>query len=45
MAAGPIDIGGLPIPDSRPVFLAFLGFHIVAGLWCVLTGARGSARP
>ncbi|MDN5861801.1 MAG: hypothetical protein L0H84_24645 [Pseudonocardia sp.] len=40
-----IEIGGLPIPDGRPVFLAFLGVHIAAGLWCVVTGAvAASAR-
>lgn len=39
MAVSVIEIGGLPIPDDRPVFLAFLGVHIVAGLWCVVTGA------
>jgi hypothetical protein len=43
MAGSVIEIGGLPIPDDRPVFLAFLGVHIVAGLWCVVTGALAAS--
>lgn len=42
VAASPVEIGGLPIPDGRPVFLAFLGVHIAAGLWCVVTGAAAA---
>jgi hypothetical protein len=38
-----IQVGGLPIPDGRPVFLAVLGLHIAAGLWCVVTGALTAA--
>jgi hypothetical protein len=43
MAGSVIEIGGLPIPDDRPVFLAFLGVHIAAGLWCVVTGALAAS--
>lgn len=43
MAGSVIEVAGLPIPDDRPVFLAFLGIHIVAGLWCVVTGALAAS--
>ena len=43
MAGAVIEVGGLPIPDDRPVFLAFLGIHVAAGLWCVLTGALAAS--
>ena len=36
MAGSVIEVGGLPIPDDRPVFLAFLGIHVAAALWCVV---------
>ncbi len=39
MDGQPIQVGGLPIPDDRPVFLLCLGLHVAAGLWCVATGA------
>jgi hypothetical protein len=39
MAGQPIDLGGLPIPDDRPLFLVVLGVHVAAGLWCVAAGA------
>jgi hypothetical protein len=38
-----IEVGGLPIPDDRSVFLAFLGVHVAAGLWCVVTGALAAS--
>jgi len=45
MAGSVIEIGGLPIPDHGPLFLAFLGIHVAAGLWwCVVTGAPGGLR-
>lgn len=39
MVTQEIQIGDLPIPDARPIFLVVLGVHIAAGLWCVVTGA------
>ncbi len=39
MLAGPIVIGGLPIPDDRSAFLAVLAVHVVAGVVCVVAGA------
>ena len=43
MAGSVIEVGGLPIPDDRPVFLAFLGIHVAAGLWCVVSGALAAS--
>jgi hypothetical protein len=43
MAGSVIEVAGLPIPDDRPVFLVFLGFHVAAGLWCVVTGALAAS--
>jgi hypothetical protein len=37
-----IDIGGIEIPDSRPVFLAALAVHVLAGLISVIAGARAA---
>jgi hypothetical protein len=31
MLAGPVVIGGLPIPDDRSVFLVVLTVHVAAG--------------
>lgn len=33
------NIFGLEVPTTAPVFLAFVGVHITAGLICVITGA------
>lgn len=33
------DVFGVTVPETAPVFLAFLAVHIVAGLTCVVTGA------
>jgi hypothetical protein len=38
-----IQVGGLPIPDGRPVFLLVPGIHVAAGLWCVVTGALAAS--
>lgn len=37
-----IDIGGIEVPDSRPVFLAALALHVLAGLISVGAGARAA---
>ncbi|MFC0433132.1 hypothetical protein [Kutzneria buriramensis] len=45
MAAGQIVVGGLPIPDDRPIFLAVLAVHVGAASVCVVAGAlAASAR-
>ncbi|OLB76752.1 MAG: hypothetical protein AUI14_17645 [Actinobacteria bacterium 13_2_20CM_2_71_6] len=36
---GAIEIGGLVIPDSRPVFLAVLAVHVVGAAIAVVAGA------
>jgi hypothetical protein len=36
---GTVTILGLQIPDAGPIFLAALGFHVLAGLTCVVSGA------
>ncbi|MCS7484764.1 DUF2306 domain-containing protein [Umezawaea endophytica] len=42
MAIEPVVIGGIPIPDNRPVFLAVLGVHVVAGTAAVIAGAAAA---
>jgi len=32
-------VAGIPIPSTSPVFLALVGFHVLAGLTCVVAGA------
>jgi uncharacterized membrane protein len=32
-------VAGIPIPSASPVFLAVVGFHVLAGLTCVAAGA------
>jgi hypothetical protein len=32
-------IAGIEIPSTSPVFLTLVGFHVVVGLACVVTGA------
>jgi len=40
-----IEIFGLEIPDAGPVFLTALGFHVLAGTTCVISGGlAASAR-
>jgi hypothetical protein len=45
-----INILGIEVPSTNPVFLAFLAVHVVAGATCALTGAaaaltrKGSSR-
>ncbi|GAA3436270.1 DUF2306 domain-containing protein [Kutzneria kofuensis] len=39
MLADQIVVGGLPVPDDRPVFLAALAVHVAAGAGCVVAGA------
>jgi hypothetical protein len=37
-----INIGGLPIPDAGPVFLAVLAVHVLAASVCVVAGAAAA---
>jgi uncharacterized membrane protein len=39
MVAGRLVVGGLPIPDDRPLFLAVLAVHVVTAAVCVVAGA------
>jgi hypothetical protein len=39
MVAAPIVVGGLPIPDDRPLFLAVLSLHVLASAVAVVAGA------
>ncbi len=39
MSEAGVVVAGIPIPSTSPVFLAVVGFHVVVGLICVLTGA------
>ena len=39
------EVFGLPIPDEGALFDVALGFHIVAGLTCVVTGALAATAP
>jgi hypothetical protein len=31
-------IAGIPIPSTSPLFLSIVGFHVLAGLLCTITG-------
>jgi uncharacterized membrane protein len=39
MVAGRLVVGGLPIPDDRPLFLAVLAVHVATAAVCVVAGA------
>jgi uncharacterized membrane protein len=39
----PIVVGGIPIPDDRPIFLAVLAVHVAAGLTAVVAGGLAAA--
>jgi hypothetical protein len=39
------ELFGLPIPDAGALFDVALGFHITAGLTCVVTGALAATAP
>ncbi|MFI9813779.1 DUF2306 domain-containing protein [Saccharothrix variisporea] len=43
MLRAPVVIGGIPIPDDHPVFLAVLAVHVAAGLTAVLAGGVAAA--
>jgi uncharacterized membrane protein len=39
------SVFGLEVPSTAPVFLAFVGVHIAAGLTCVISGAVAAFSP
>jgi hypothetical protein len=39
------QVFGLPIPDAGALFDVALGFHIAAGLTCLVTGALAATAP
>ena len=45
MAAGITTIAGIEIPSTSPIFLAIVGFHILLGLTCVVTGFVAMVSP
>jgi hypothetical protein len=38
MTDTPINVAGIEIPSSNPVFLAVVGVHVLLGLVCTITG-------
>ena len=38
LIGNPIVIGGIPLPSDAPLFLAFIGLHVTAGLICAIAG-------
>lgn len=44
-SAQPIIIAGIPIPTDTPLFLAFVGIHVIFGLACVIAGFVAMLAP
>ena len=38
MTDGVTIIAGIPIPSTSPLFLSVVGFHVLLGLACTVTG-------
>jgi hypothetical protein len=38
-------VAGIEIPSTSPIFLTIVGFHVVAGLVCVIAGAIAMLSP
>jgi hypothetical protein len=38
LIGNPVVIGGILLPSDAPLFLAFVGLHVAAGLVCVIAG-------
>jgi hypothetical protein len=38
MTDTPINVAGIEIPSSDPVFLAVVGVHVLLGIVCTITG-------
>lgn len=45
MTDGATTIAGIEIPSTSPVFLTIVGFHILLGLTCVVTGLIAMMSP
>ena len=45
MTDGGTTIAGIEIPSTSPVFLTIVGFHILLGLACVVTGFVAMMSP
>ena len=45
MNQAPITVAGIPIPSDAPLFLGILAIHVLAGLFCVITGAIAMLSP
>jgi hypothetical protein len=39
LLGNPTNIAGIPLPSDAPLFLAFIGIHVAAGVVCVVAGA------
>ena len=42
MGNGTMDVAGIEIPSTNPVFLTIIGIHVLLGLACVVTGAMAT---
>jgi hypothetical protein len=38
MTGHAVNVAGIDIPSSDPVFLAIVGLHVLLGLMCTITG-------
>ena len=38
LIGNPVVMGGIPLPSDAPLFLAFIGLHLAAGMICVIAG-------
>ena len=45
MEGGSTLVAGIEIPSTSPIFLAIVGFHVLAGLACVVIGAVAMLSP
>jgi uncharacterized membrane protein len=45
MVDGNTVVAGIEIPSTSPAFLAIVGFHVLAGLACVVAGAVAMLSP
>ena len=45
MSANAINIAGIEIPSSNPVFLALVGVHVLLGLTCTIVGVIAMLSP
>jgi hypothetical protein len=45
MSGHPIVIGGVPLPSDTPLFLAVIGFHVLAGVTCAGAGLVAMLSP